>query len=119
MYRQQGREPLKSQLETAQSKFMSIDYGNWGSLILFASVCIVTGIIGVVLARTDAERWLRQSVLLQAILLVYVVSAAFFQRQSELKLGGVVIVGLLIIPAMLGSSSVDDEPPLSEEQSVP
>ncbi|MEI8017201.1 MAG: hypothetical protein WCH39_03325 [Schlesneria sp.] len=98
---------------------MSIDYGNWGSHILFASACIVTGIVGVVLARTETERWLRQSALLQAILLVYVVSAAFFQRQNELKLGGVVIVGLLIIQAILGSPNVTDEPPVGEEQSAP
>ena len=71
------------------------------------------------MARTDAERWLRQSALLQAILLVYVVSAAFFQRQSELKLGGVVIVGLLIIQAMSGSQRINEDLPVGEEQTAP
>ncbi len=96
---------------------MNIENGNWGSHILFASVCIVMGIIGVVLARNGAERSMRQSVLLQGILLAFVVSAAFFQRQSELKLGAVVIVGLLIVQSTLGSPSVNDELPLDEEQS--
>ena len=97
---------------------MNIEHSNWGSHVLFALVCVVLGIVGVILARNGTERWLRQSVLLQAILLTYVVSAAFFQLQSELKLGGVVIVGLLIVQSTLGSPSVNDDPALDEEQST-
>jgi hypothetical protein len=96
---------------------MNTDYGNWGSHILFVSACLVIGIVGFVLAPNGAERWLRQSVLLQALLLTYVVSAAFFQRQNELKLGGVVIVGLLIVQSTLGFPGITDEPPLDEDQS--
>ena len=84
---------------------MNIDYGNWGSQILFASACIVVGI----------DRWLRLGLLLQAILLAFVVSAAFFQRQTELKLGGVVIVGLLIVQSTLGSQETGAEQLLDAE----
>ena len=94
---------------------MNIDYGNWGSQILFASACIVVGIVGVVLARNGIDRWLRLGLLLQAILLAFVVSAAFFQRQTELKLGGVVIVGLLIVQSTLGSQETGAEQLLDAE----
>ena len=96
---------------------MNIDYGNWGGHLLFALMCTVIAIIGIVLARNGVEQWLPLSLLLQGILLVYVVSAAFFQRQNQLKLGGAVIAGLLIIHSTLGSPTVKDEQSLDEDQS--
>lgn len=95
---------------------MNIDYGNWGSQILFALACIVVGIIGVVTARNRADRLLRLSLLLQAILLAFVVGAAMFQRQTELKLGGVVIVLLLIVQSILESLGGSGEQPLNNEE---
>lgn len=97
---------------------MTIDYGNWGGHLLFASMCIVMAVVGIVLARNGFEQWLHQSLLLQGILLAYIASAAFFHRQSELKLGPVVIVGLLIIHSTLGSSPVKDEQALDKDQST-
>jgi 4-amino-4-deoxy-L-arabinose transferase-like glycosyltransferase len=98
---------------------MTIDYGNWGGHLLFALMCIVIAIVGIVLARNGDEQRLLQSMLLQGILLAYVAGAVFFQRRNELKLGGVVIAGLLIIHAIWGSSGVNDEPAQDEDQSTP
>jgi len=97
---------------------MNVDYGHWGSQILFAALCIAIGVVGIVLARTDAELSLQKGLFLQGILLASVVSAAFFQDQIDLKLGGIVIVGLLIIQSTLGSPQViTDEQELDEKES--
>ena len=102
---------------------MNVDYGNWGGHLLFAMMCIVMAIVGIVLARNVVEQWLQQCLLLQGILLACVASAAFFPRQNELKLGGVVIIGLLIIHSILGHSAlgspmIKDDENLEEDQST-
>ncbi len=97
---------------------MNIDYGTWGGHLLFALMCIVIAIVGIVLVRNGVEQWLQQSLLLQGVLLVFVAGAAFFERQNGLKLGGVVIVGLLIIHSIWVTPIFNDEQALDEDQST-
>ena len=96
---------------------MNIDYGNWGVHLLFALMCIVIAIVRIFQDRKGVEYWLSLSVLLQGILLMFVASAAFFDRQSSLKLGGAVIAGLLVFHSTLVAPSFNDEQ-AEEDQST-
>ena len=97
---------------------MNNDISSWSFGLLFASLCALLGILDIVLARQTEDRLLASGQLLQGVVLIFVVAGAFFHRGSDLYLGGLVVVGLLIIQTLRGPSFLADDKPLNEEEST-
>ncbi len=76
---------------------MNGDSAYWSVRLLFASVCVLLGLTGFVAARSSADRRITFGLLAQGILLVFVVGGAYFHRAADLRLGGLVVTGLLLV----------------------
>ena len=118
----------------------SLSYWNYG--LIFASLSVLLGVVGVVSTRRKEKRWLASGLFLQGVLLTFVVGGAYFHRtvdrydQStevarppegvnsvfpgsvELRLGGLAVVGLLIVQSFLGPNLSDDDEPRDGGQSA-
>ncbi len=81
---------------------MNGDLSRWSDGLLFSALSVVLGIVGLVSARRDSERWWASGLMLQGILLTFVVGGAFVRGSTDLKLGGLTIVVLLIVHSVWG-----------------
>ena len=95
---------------------MNSDLGHWTYGLLFASLMIVLGIIGLVPARRAPDLGLASSLLLQGVLMTFVVGAAHTNISGNSKLGALTIVGLLLIPTVWGAGLADDQPNIVKDQ---
>ena len=88
---------------------------SWNFGLLFASLTVLLGIIGVVSTRQTARRWLASGLFIQGLILVFVVSSVYFHASSGLKLCTLAGVGLAaLIQTFLGPNFVcDDETVIS------
>ena len=89
---------------------MNGETGRLGHGLLFAALVVVLGIIGIISAQCRSERNLYRGLFLQGVLLTWVVVAAFRNQNSDLKLGGLMVVGLLILQTVWQPASTLDEP---------
>ena len=96
---------------------MSDEIRGWSFGLLFATTSVLLGIIGVASARKPIERGFASGLFLQGVILIFVVSGAYFHRSTSLYLGGLAVVGLLIVQTLFGSSSVADENAFGEDES--
>lgn len=94
---------------------MNLEIGRVGHGLLFAALVVVLGMIGMISAKCRSERNLFRGLFFQGILLTWVIVAAFRPQNSELKLGGLIIIGLLILQTVWQPVSVVDAPASKEE----
>jgi len=97
---------------------MNPENQSWVVRLLFVSLVIVMGIVGVVSATRFRERRMLRGVLGQGILMMTVVGAARFPEQIELKLGGLVVIVFLITEAAW-EFLISDESRLEEKEQLP
>ena len=92
---------------------MNGDLGRWNDGLLFAGLVVVLGMIGFVSAQVVTDRSLSRGLLLQGTLL----AAAFHEHRGELKLIGLLIIGLLIVQSIWPTESHGDQKPPDEVES--
>lgn len=97
---------------------MNGDITQWNSGLLFAALCVLLGTSGLVAARRTDDRWMASGLLMQGILLTFVVGADYFHGSSDLHLGGLVILGLLIIQTLHRTDVAADEGPHKEDETA-
>jgi NADH:ubiquinone oxidoreductase subunit K len=81
----------------------------WSHGLLFAALTVVLGMIGIISAQRASERWMSRGLFLQGALLTCVVGAAFHDHPSDLKLAGLMILGLLIVQCTWRPGSIEDD----------
>ena len=96
---------------------MNGDLGRWNDGLLVAGLVVVLGMIGFVSAQVVTDRSLSRGLLLQGTLLAGVVAAAFHEHRGELKLIGLLIIGLLIVQSIWPTESHGDQKPPDEVES--
>ena len=76
---------------------MSAEISRWTYGLLFATLIVATGIVGIVAARCSSARSLSGSLFLQGVLMTFVMGSTFLNVTGDTRLGGLVIVGLLLV----------------------
>ena len=95
---------------------MNGDVGRWNNGLLYAALTVVLGIVGLVAARRFSERFLASGLFLQGVLMTFVVGGSFLKSTTDPKLGGLVIVGLLLVHSVWGPSFAADAQPAAEDE---
>ena len=76
----------------------------WICGLLYSAWCVVFGISGLISASSANERSRSIGQVAQGVLLTFVVGGAYYRDSTPIASGGVVVLGLLIIHALLGQS---------------
>ena len=79
---------------------MNVDIATWNNGLLFAGLCVILGIVGVVSIQHPESRWLASGMFLQGVVLTFTVGAAYFHHAVELQLACFAVVGLLIVQSL-------------------
>lgn len=96
---------------------MTGDLTAWNYGLLFAALCVILGVVGVVSSQLNQERWLATGMVLQGVVLTFVVGGTYFRSSVDLHLGGLVVAGLLIIQSLCKPNpTVDPKSPLEEDE---
>lgn len=96
---------------------MNHDPAYWSTRLIFASMCILLGTIGFVTARSSSDRRMTFGLLAQGILLAFLVGGTYFRYAANLRLGGMVVAGLLVILSFASPAHSVDEQSETEEHS--
>ena len=80
----------------------------WKLGLLFATLCGLMGLIGLIAFKTSADRSLASGLVMQGVVLIFVVASTHYGNSPRLQLAGGVAVGLLIVRE-LTSSQPDTE----------
>ena len=95
---------------------MSGDLSQWTSGLLFAAFCALLGTSGVVSARRIDDWWMASGLFMQGILVSFVVGGSHFHESSDLHLGGLVVLWLLIIQTVRHTNVSSDDSPSKEDE---
>lgn len=83
----------------------------WNSGLLFASLSIVLGVIGLVGIEGNESRIRSCGYFLQGVILVFVAGAVYFPGSLDLRLGGMIGAIVLIIQHLLAPQEIEADPP--------
>jgi hypothetical protein len=91
------------------------EMNRWSYGLLFALLVIVLGMTGLVSSARSSDRSRSRGLFLQGILLIWVIGAAFHlhpihQYSGDLKIGGLLLVGLLIVQSLWQPDSTGADP---------
>jgi hypothetical protein len=96
---------------------MHSDVASWNFGLLFASLCTLLGMIGVVSTRRSAARSHAIGYFMQGVTLLFVVGGAYFGRSAGFRLGGLVVLSLLILQMIFSGETVAEDPMSREDDS--
>ncbi len=94
---------------------MSVDLAVWNYGLVFASICTILGIIGIVSVQRSEDRLLASGLFLQGLILIFGVGGAHFPNSVDLRLSGLILAGLLIAQTLLGPTLDTAEQPQEED----
>jgi hypothetical protein len=80
---------------------MNADVTIYNCGLLFAGLCLVFGIVGIVSSDSREYRRLASGLILQGVVFIFVFGSAYFPGSIDLRLGGLTVTGLLIIQNLL------------------
>jgi len=96
---------------------MNHETSSWNFGLLFGSMCVLLGIIGVVTARQNAQRQLASGLFTQGVILIFVVAGADFYGSANLNLSALAVAALLVIQTCLRPGFVVEENARREDDS--
>jgi predicted membrane channel-forming protein YqfA (hemolysin III family) len=96
---------------------MSGAIAQWSHGLLLAALCAILGLVGFAIAANSPDRRLASGLFLQGVLLMFSVAGAF-HHSNELHLGGLIVLGLLLVNDLSGSTSTPHERRADEDEPV-
>ncbi len=88
---------------------MKGDLGLWNYGLLWAILCIVLGVAGLVSLERRESRRLSSGVCLQGVVLVFIAGSAYLPGSVDLRLGALVVTSLLIMQNLLTPPEIEKD----------
>lgn len=88
---------------------MNEDLASWSIRLIFASMCVLLGLAGFMAGRSSADRQMTFGLFVQGICLTFVAGSVYLGHSPELRMGALVVAGLLIIFSLAGSQDSEEE----------